>query len=613
MQSRPGTEERLLAEGPCAVRIGPMNFSGHVVLTTRRVVFQPTPFSRRIGVEPWSIEIASIRSAHLVGAEGALSICGAERQPSLVGLGARIVHERLAPLLTDAEEVTYAAGERVLLHAAATVELNDLLHAVGEVTVTTRRIRFRPNQMDRMLWPRIPFEHQNDQITSFELSGIRPGIEVRTATHQARFVGDVLPALYAALQYNAELRAGPADAANHDVAVWPGVLLRGPVTHPGGLLHTSTRLAFVATGLLDSLAGAQSLTEVSLPAITSLVLRGQLDRRLDVHATSVGMTVACDDLDECFDRLVTWLANGAPGPVWLGDGAPTAVLGEIEDVLGPWRSQVRLPAVPRRFTPAVCLTGSLIATPGLLVVTEHDLIWLPGRTPGAGSSPLVLPLARARFVWDDDPDEVRVDVEGAPHRWVTRTQRQFRSALFTDVQRARGGVVLPPSPDAEAGNRRDSFRVEVLDQRQPPISIFLDVDGMLRPLDLRIADLSLGGCGLRLAHPVEVGSLIRVELTEGAHMHPARGRVVKLRANPPGPGWFGGVVFEESSPGFDDALRKLWMALQREQLQRQTGERLTQGHMPRGRFGAWKHLTRCAPCMSAWKRSPTCMSRRARR
>jgi hypothetical protein len=324
---------------------------------------------------------------------------------------------------------------------------------------------------------------------------------------------------------------------------------------------------------LDSLVGTQCLTEVSLPAITSLVLRGQFDRSLDINAAGGGMTVACDNLDACFDRLVAWLVKGAPGPVWLGDGAPTAIPDEVDDVLGPWRSQVGLPAMPRRFTPAVCLTGSLVATPGWLVVTDDDLIWLPGRTPEAGASPLSLPLARARFVWDDDPDEVRVDVEGTPHRWVTRTQRQFRLALFTDVQRARGGTVVPGSEDAEAGNRRDSFRVEVLEQRQPPISILFGSEGAPRRLDCRISDLSLGGCCLRLALPMEVGSALRVELAEGSHVHRAGGRLVNLRPDPLGAGWAGGVVFEGASPGFDAAIRKVWMALQREQLRRLSGHR----------------------------------------
>ena len=284
------------------------------------------------------------------------------------------------------------------------------------------------------------------------------------------------------------------------------------------------------------------------------------------------MTVACDDLDECFDRLVEWLAKGTPGPVWLGDGAPTAVQGEIDDLLGPWRSQVRLPAMPRRFTPAVCLTGSVVATPGWLLVTAEALIWLPRPTPEVGSSALTLSLAGARFVWDDDPDEVRVDIEGAPHRFVTRSQRQFRLALFADVQRVRGGIAALVSEDAEAGNRRDSFRVEVLEQRQPPISILLEAEGTLRAVDLRISDLSLGGCGIRLAVDVAIGSLVRVELAEGTLVHDARGRLVNLRSDSLG-GWVGGVVFEGASPGFDAAIRKVWMALQREQLQRLSGSR----------------------------------------
>lgn len=108
--SDPNLKERPLAEGPCAVMIGPMSLSGYITLTTRRVYFEPTPFSRRVGVEPWSVEIASIRAAYLVGTESRLTIECQDRPPALVGLGARIVHERLTPLLTD-DTLTYQQGD----------------------------------------------------------------------------------------------------------------------------------------------------------------------------------------------------------------------------------------------------------------------------------------------------------------------------------------------------------------------------------------------------------------------------------------------------------------------------------------------------------------------
>lgn len=527
----PSPEEQVLAEGPCALRIGPMSLAGHVALTTRRVCFKPSPFSQRLGVEEWSVEIPSIQSAHLVGPQDALSILDTEQRPLLVGLGARIVHERLAPLLTEDKEFAYAPGERVLLHAAATVELSDLLHAVGEVTVTTRRVRFRPNQMDRMLWPRTRFDHDNEQITGFEVAGVRPGVEVRTAVRRTRFVGDVVPALYAALQCNAEVQAGlvPDDAAEPEA--WPAMLCRGPVTHPGGLVHSATRLAFVATGLLDSLVGTPSVTEFPLTSITSVSRRGQLDPRIEIRAGDQGMTVSCDDADDCFAQLVTWLVDGAPGPVRLGDGpAANAVEGEIEKILDPWRARFELPAAPRLFTPAVCTTANTAAGPGWLLASGDALTWLPSRAPGTAPAPVTMPFVGARWVWDDDPDEVRVDVDGVPYRWRARSQRTFRLAVFNEVQRARK-IRAPAVPgDAEAGNRRDSFRAEVLEQGQPPMRLSM-AQGALEVLDAVIVDVSLGGCAARLASDLDLGSALKVELTDGQTVHSARAIVVnKQRA-----------------------------------------------------------------------------------
>ncbi len=570
--TRPISDDLPLAEGPCAVVIGPMSFSGHITLTTRRVSFKPTSFSARIGVEPWAVEIASIRSAHLGGAESSLSLVCAQTLPRVVGLGARIVHERLSALLTDGGDLTYHPGERVLLHASASVEWNDLMSAVGEVTVTTRRIRFRPNRMDRLLWPDTAFETDHERVTHFSVGGVRPGLEVRTPTDRRRFIGDVIPALYAALRSNAEVRGGEVHPDCASFAVWPAALCSGPVMHQGALLHTATRLAFVATGLLDSLVGVQGVTEFPVGTITALALRGQFDHRLVVSSHSGQMTIAGEQLKDRYADLLPWLAAGGAGPVWVGDGPPPEdVAAEIEAVLGPWRAFHRLSERVRLFTPGVAVVGN-VATTGWLLVTTGSVVWLPGLlTPD--TAPVLIPLTAGPWRWDDDPDELRAEVGKTSHRWLTKARRAFRVALFQDLARTTGRAAHDQGAAAELGNRRDSFRVEVPDDWQSAITVWGTRDGKLHSLDCRIVDLSLGGIGIALGDQLPAGASLRVDLVDGRRTLSVDAKVTNSWAGPHGVGWRSGITFASPQANFEDALRTLWMELQRLELKRLSGGR----------------------------------------
>ena len=540
--------------------------SGQVVLTTGSVTFQPNAMRVRLGIKPWSIPNTSIKKTEMHGSVAVFLVEGVDDPRRISGTGARIVQERLAAMLSDGAGGRFAPDERVLLHAAATVEINPLLHAIGEVTVTTHRVRFRANRVDRLVWPDVEFEHPSSEITGIDVCGIRPGIEVRTATRQTRFVGDVLPAMYAALRRNVEMAAGTAGGAGLDLKVWPGVLHRGPLYHAGALVHTAERLAFVATGLFDSLAGTPTVTEIALADITGMARRGRFEHRIEVDTATERMTVGTKDVDGSFNQLVAWLARGAPGPVRLSSEPPTASIAEVNELLVPWRPRVTLPDHPKRFMPAVCLTGSIVATVGWIVVSDDAMIWLPGRTPEEGAQPLTLPLARAKFVWTPNSDEVRVDVAGEPYRWVTARQREFKAMMFADVERAR-----EIADRANAGNRRRSFRVDLFDPSSSPITVQIQCSGSEEPLDCRIANISAGGCSLRLVRPVDPATRLRVGLSESPRIPQVGGKLANYRDAGGGSGWVGGIAFDGTSPQFDTAIWEVCMKLQRDQLRRLSG------------------------------------------
>lgn len=465
----------------------------------------------------------------------------------------------------------------MLLHAAATVEVNELLSAVGEVTVTTHRIRFQPNRMEHLVGLAVAFEDLTAEITGFGISGFRHRLEVRTATRSTRFLGDVVPALYAALQSIAEVATGKVEWAEIDFAVWPASVCRGLVMHPGALVQTATQIAFLASGLLDSLAGVQSLSETPLMAISTVALTGRIDQRIEVAAGGVRTTYACSEAARRYEQLVGWLAMRAPGPV-LGVGAPLTepLRAEIEAVLLPWRAAHPLPD-PQAFTPAVGLSADSPATPGYLLVGLEAAIWLPGRAFDPSRPPVSLPLGRERWIWDEPGADVRAERDGIPYRWVTKAGAPFRAALFDQVERIRKRIALAWASSgtgviADGQNRRDSYRVQVLDHRQPPISIRVAVDGEFRLLSCRLIELSLGGCSIRTTAQLPADLLTRVDLTEGGRTCSVRASVTYTRQGMHDQRWVAGLVFIDPPSDFDTVLRHVWMTLQQQQLRRLRGD-----------------------------------------
>lgn len=468
-----------------------------------------------------------------------------------------------------------AADERVLLRVATAVEVNDLRSAAGEVTVTTRRIRFQPGRATE--GQGLAFDDPNEAITGFGISGIRHRLEVRTATRTTRFMGDSIPALYAALQTNAEAAAGVAHADAVDYRIWPAALCRGPVMHPGAVVQTGTRIAFIATGLLDSLVGVQAVTEMPLATITGVALLGRLDHRIEIRTGTARILLACSDAPDHYQDLAGWLATRSPAPVWTGGAPPTGpIQAEIDAVLAPWRNICALPESPTLFTAAVGLSENSPATPGFLLVGSETMVWLPGGVPNPNRPPVSLPLGRERWIWAEATDEVRADRDGPPYRWITKAGKPFRQGLFDQVERIKQRIALAWASSgtgvlADGQNRRDSYRVQVLEQSQPAFTIWTASGGEFRPLACKVVELSLGGCSIRTATRLPDDVLLRVDLAQKGRSSSVRATAAYTRQRLHDQRWMAGLVFVDAPSDFDTLLRQLWMSLQQQQLRRLRG------------------------------------------
>lgn len=556
------------------VLIGPLSFPGHVTLTARAVRFEPTAFNRKMGVDAWSMDVPALTQVRLT--DGTLHLDAASGQRRLIGLGARIVYERLSALKGGGG--AFASDERVLLHTLASVEVNDLLSAVGELTVTTRRIRFQPNRMDRMIWPNLAFEDTVDHIKGFAFTGVRLRLEVEVGARVLRVIGDAVPGLYGAVQGLSEVRAGSVSVEALEVVTTPASLWRGPVAHPGVLVQSGSRLAFVATGLLDSLVGMHALTDVSADSVQVLTLTGIVDQRIDIVAGPVRMVLSCSDIRARYDAMVAWLARHVSGPILMPDAPDrAAVLARVEAAIAPWRDAHSVPDGILQFSPAVGLSEGGPATPGWLLLVDDTLVWLPSRVPEARRVPVSLPLARERWIWGDDSEDIRADRDGRPYRWIVQAGVPFRSALFEQVERIKKKIALAWASSgtgviSDGQNRRDSYRVRVEEDNPAPFTVYSAARGGFVEVECKVVEVSLGGCSVRTTAEIPVGTLLRVDLAEGTKVHTVRATIAHRRHRMHDEGWMAGLVFVEPTSDFEVALRNLWFMLQQQQIRKLRGE-----------------------------------------
>jgi c-di-GMP-binding flagellar brake protein YcgR len=186
-------------------------------------------------------------------------------------------------------------------------------------------------------------------------------------------------------------------------------------------------------------------------------------------------------------------------------------------------------------------------------------------------------LGREHWIWSSDRDEVQVDREGAIFRWVTRSGKPFRHALFERVEQIKRRIALVWASSgtgvlSDGQNRRDSYRVQVSEQAQPAISIWTAADGEFRSLSCKLVELSLGGCSIRTQRQLPSDLLLRVDLTQNGRVYSVRASVAYTRQRVDDQRWMAGLTFVDTPSDFDSVLRQLWMTLQQEQLRRLRGD-----------------------------------------
>jgi hypothetical protein len=598
---RVGADEALLAAGDCQEILAGVNYVGHIELTTKRVRFEPTSLMRMAGGEAWEIALEDIQSSVLTPSDRRVVLTSALGARVLRGVGARALHEVLLPLIGAEGPVSAEGRERVLVATEAEIEVNDLVSARGELVLSSRKLQFQPARLERALWPRLAVDIPVESIEGCAVVGMRRRLEVRTAGRTMRFVGSVIPALFGALHALAEQSQGEGEAPEFEVT--PVSLVRGPVMHPGALVRTRKRLAFLGTGTLDALIGLSGVTELPLDELSELSVTGLIDKRIEVATAADRLVFSCSKAEEMAGELVSWWARNLPGPVSVPEGeaqapaqlevdgepeeappppasSPTPteeVRASIEQILADWRSEFPMPGTISLFAPALRVEDGAPTVPGWLMVGEETLVWLPRfgeRHPVRIALGGTVALRR-----DAPPGAVHLQVGGGRmFRWLVPVDN-FRAALTEEVEDPAVRPLpslRPPPPDAlyRGGNRRQTFRVPVRPVDDHHLSFWLVERGELRQSIGELVDLSLHGFALKLQTPLNGPTSVRVIISRGEEdMHSLEATLVHQRKIKDEDGWLTGWRFEGSWGDVEARTRSVWMDLQQRTVRRgQEGE-----------------------------------------
>ena len=164
--------EVVLDRGKCLYLRRPIAFSGTLVVTNRRVQFEPSTLDRAVGAKPWECAVNRIDKIEFTRVTRVMLIYTGSTVRRLLGKEVDHLYERLSSLVpkSDPNEAAFQfePGERVLLRERVLKVVNRFFWTSGHLTLTDRRIRFQPQRgLDRWLWKNQSVDAQLDAAQEF--------------------------------------------------------------------------------------------------------------------------------------------------------------------------------------------------------------------------------------------------------------------------------------------------------------------------------------------------------------------------------------------------------------------------------------------------------------
>ena len=574
-------------------------YPGVLSVSRRRLSFLPIVRDASSAVEPWQLPMRDVRELELGAMEGLLTIRTDSTVRSIMGTEVKEVLESIERALQQQPRNSGGdSEEQVVLEGPIDLYLNNLLATRGHIQLSPGRLRFTPGRsLETMIWGNLAIDLPIERIRNVELTGMRRRIVVETDEKSYSFRGALAPRVYGVITALVQ-----SDGVNVDsllVFSSKASLYTGPMTQPGELVLTRSRMRFTPAGRLEALVGLQREVDLHVHDMTRVDVQGLIDRRLVINFGTEEMAFQIPKPEEKSNaiRELMLTIEGEEDPLVPLHGARRATP-RIMAVLGAWKEligeldeeEVLL------FGPGLHLGQKRMFRRGFICLTSTRVLFLPSGGPQSGELPLMTSLVSLSAKGRDQAPQGELVLRTGETllRFLPRGGEGFVDTFFflwreelerTDEFHFKKHGMLTRKAEAEKEkaveeigggigfvNRRETYRA--LLQGMNMVSI--EVRSLTNPaedqfIQVRLRDISLGGCSViteeRLPDRAEFG----VEVLIGEERALVNARLVYcIQMGRNRVQWRQGLAFMDMAYRDAQLVRELVMGLQREELSRRS-------------------------------------------
>ena len=582
--------EEFLGKGACSMMVGPLSVVGELTLTSERLHFEPNRLNRLAGLKPLTMKTAAITKLEVLGIDRVVTITDDQRTAKFIGKWPKTVLKQLQSIREGSSAETdsldgFKVDERFLLQTHIDYSTSPIVMVGGDLTVTTRGIRFVPTGLERMMWRKLKVDVLLENIEDLELTGPRR-MQFRVGDEVHRFAGAVATRAYAAIWATQEHSRLGLPSRELVFELRTASIERGVLTHPGVLVQTRDGLSFLVGGSLDTLLGIPRVNQFKWREIRRLDLG---DTGKMVVTTEAGKTTLViprlAEMEQDFLLNFARSRAGSSKTIGLSD-SPTEGSAELHDGAELVRELTehwgqRIPdlsdQIPGVWGPAVRVSSRVGCLRGHVGVFKEHVLWVPEEGSASGLNPLVLSITQLRRVGVDiraTPD-LRLRVGDSQLHLVPAAEDAFTVRFWEEVGERAAEITLnqreeesSPVESADVWDRRSTYRVGLPLKHHLPVQLrFLGTDRD-KLVAARMMNLSLGGAGLASADLLPIGekALLSFVFEEQPSLtFPAT--VIHSRRVGRRNLIFSGVEFGELNAVEVEQLRQLWTGCQRVEVQ----------------------------------------------
>lgn len=574
-------------------------YPGVLSVSRRRLSFLPIVRDASNSIEPWQLPMRDVRELELGAMEGLLTIRTENSVRSIMGTEVKDVLESIEMALQQQPVGRGSDSEdKVVLEGPMDLYLNNLLATRGHIRVSPDRVVFEPGRsLETMIWGNLAIDCPIERIQNVQLTGMRRRIVIESDEKSYSFRGALAPRVYGVI--TALLQSDGVSVDSLLVFSTKASLYTGPMTQPGELVLTRSRMRFTPAGRLEALVGLQREVDLHVHDMTRVDVQGLLDRRLVVNFGQDEMAYQVPKPEEKAEALRELMITleGDDDPLVPLHGARRATP-KIMALLDLWEHQIgdREGEEVLLFGPGLHLGQKRMFRRGFICLTSTRVLFLPSGGPQSGERPLMASLVSLSAKGRDQapPGELVLRTGNTLLRFLPRGGEGFVDTFFflwreelerTDEFHFKKHGMLTRQAEAakekaveEIGggigfvNRRETYRallqgmnmvsIEVRNPTNPSLDEFIQV---------RLRDISLGGCSViteeRLPDRAEFGVEVHIN-GERAVVNARLVYCIQMGRNRVQ--WRQGLAFMDMAYRDAQLVRELVMGLQREELSRRS-------------------------------------------